>query len=578
MSFRSHLAAAIALALASGAAFAAEAPVLRVAGEPALAAKSEAIVAWRQPSATAVSRLGFPELDVQRIAELERHNERSGKATQIGIERRIGEAAGALPALRWMAVAGGHVARFEISSTDAMGLRVGLRLSGVQDGLEMRFAGSLAPDRLLFADAESIRYQNANGTLLYWTPVTDGDTQTVEIFVPAGVEVGRLRIAVESISHLLTNSIEGFSLAKAIGDSGACNVDTVCRVGTLGQHFVNAKNAVARMVFTDGGTYTCTGTLLNDTDGSTQIPYFYTADHCIDRQSVALTLNTYWGFEATTCGGSTPAANTQLTGGSDWLFSQSGSTSTDGALLRLRQAPPAGSFFSGWNATTVANNADVLAIHHPSGDLKKSSTGKKRTQDANLIEVGWLSGTTEGGSSGSGLFTLSASGYELRGGLFRGGASCANTGNMNNAGNWDEYSRLDVMYPHIQQWLAPTPSGDPGPTRDHTGAWWVPSESGWGLTAFQYDNENQTLFVMFFIYDSTGKATWYELGGGWTADDVRSGDVFESSAAPWSTTYNPASRSFTPAGNATLTFTSATTATLNFTIDGVTRNVTLSKL
>src|SRR5690606_26233488 len=223
------------------------------------------------------------------------------------------------------------------------------------------------------------------------------------------------------------------------------------------------------------------------------------------------------------------------------------------------------------------NNADVLAIHHPAGDLKKSSTGRKRSHDADLINVGWLNGTTEGGSSGSGLFTLGPDGYELRGGLYGGNASCANSGNMNNSNNYDLYSRMDVIYPNIQGWLAPAATG-PGPTGNYTGAWWVPSESGWGLTAFQFDNESNTLFVMFFIYDSSGKAKWYELGGGWSDVDVRSGDIFESTAAPWSTSYDPAQRAFTAAGNATLTFTSATSATLQFTVEGVTRSVTLSKL
>jgi lysyl endopeptidase len=570
----------LALTLAfAGAVGAAAQPPLSVAGEPVRAAKAEPVVVWRQQTPDAVSRMEFSELDTMRIVELQKRNARPNIATQIGINRAASEAGQPLPALRWQTAGDGRTVRFQVSSPDALGMRVGLKVLGLPDGAEMRFAGGLAPDRLVLATAEQIRFQNAAGARTYWSPATDGETQTIEVFLPTGSDVGKLSLEVVEISHLLTNSLEQFSLAKAIGDSGTCNVDTVCRVATLGTHFVNTKNAVARMVFTDGGTFTCTGTLLNDTVAATQVPYFYTADHCIDNATVAATLNTFWGFEATTCGGSTAAANVQRAGGADYLYSESESTGTDAALLRLRDTPPAGAFFNGWNAAVLANSTGVLAVHHPQGDLKKSSLGTKISQDADYHEVGWTSGTTEGGSSGSGLFVLNGSaGYELRGGLFGGSASCANSGNTGNTSNRDYYSRLDQVYPDLQQWLAPTATA-PGPTRNYTGAWYVPSESGWGFTAFQYDNAQQVLFVLFFIYDGAGNAKWYELAGGWSANDVRSGDVMQSNAnQAWGPSFNPALRTFTPAGTATLTFTSATTATLSFTVNGVTRNVTVQKL
>ena len=68
-----------------------------------------------------------------------------------------------------------------------------------------------------------------------------------------------------------------------------------------------------------------------------------------------------------------------------------------------------------------------------------------------------------------------------------------------------------------------------------------------------------------------------KLGGGWSANDVRSGNVLQSTAnQPWGPTYG--GRNFATVGAGSLTFTSATSATLSFTVNGVTRNVTLSKL
>ena len=581
MTTLNSLSFAVALALGLAATSVQAEAVRSVAGEPAWPTKAAAAVTWRlaQAPAGSTTRIDLPALDLVRVAELQKRNARRDNiATQIGVGRDITDASvqAKLGRLRWTPVDGGAVARFEVDSPDALGLRAGLKLVSLPQGVELRFAGSLAPERVVLVPAEEAKSLANAG--LYWSPVTDGGRQTIEIFAPTGVDTGSVRLELPHVSHLLTNSIEQFSLAK-IGESGACNVDTVCRVGALGQNFVNAKNAVARMSFTEGlETYTCTGTLLNDTDNGTQIPYFYSADHCISTQAVANTLNTYWGYEATTCGGLTAAANVQLTGGADYLYSQDGSSGTDGLLLRLRGTPPAGAYFAGWDANQVTDGTEVLAIHHPAGDAKMSSIGEKITQDSVNIEVGWTSGTTEGGSSGSGLFTSSSSGYALRGGLFGGYASCANTGNLDNTDNRDWYSRLDVMYPHIQQYLAPGGGGtDPLPTRQYTGAWYVPGEDGWGLTALQFNNAQQNLFVLFFIYDSTGKAQWYELGGGWSATDVRSGNVLQSTAnQPWGPTFG--GRNFTTVGTGSLTFTSATSANLTFTVNGVTRSVTLAKL
>ena len=572
----SRLLLAFVVALGGASAAYAE-PIRQVPGEPVLGAKAEAVVTFRAPQVAPV-RMSMRDLDLTRIAELQKRNRRENIAVQIGVNRTLAEAASPMPPLRWSKVEGGAVARLEVASPDALGLRVGLKFAAIPPALEIRVAGSLAPDLVQYAAGSTAAWQHQAGGL-YWTPTTDGDKQVIELFAPAGVDTRSIRMQPGEVSHLLTNSIERFSLAKAIGDSDTCEVDVVCRVGTLGSNYVNTKNAVARMVFTIVGTgsFTCSGTLLADTVPSSQIPYFYTADHCIDSQAVASTLNTYWGFEATSCGGSVAAANVLRSGGADYLFSEN-DDATDAALLRLRDTPPAGAFFNGWNANALATSTSVLAVHHPEGDLKKSSLGQKMGQDSTMHAVGWTSGTTEGGSSGSGLFTATGAGgaYELRGGLWGGSATCASSGNLGNSANRDYYSRLDVVYDDIDQWLAPAATA-PGPTRDYSGAWYVPAEPGWGFTAFQYNNEAQVLFILFFIYDGAGNAKWYEMGGGWTGTDVRSGDMLQSTANQgWGATYS--GRSFSDAGDATLTFTSATSATLSFTVNGVTRNVTVQKL
>lgn len=416
-----------------------------------------------------VNRVQYREVAIKRLLEMQRRNTSRGlKPTQIGIARRADlESTRMLPArLSWIATTGGGaVARLEIRSPDALALRAGLQIDRLDDRVELRFAGSDDPARVvaLLRGAELKRLLDAKRT--FWTPSTDGDTQIIEIHRPAGIPAAGVRLSAPRLSHLLANSRNDFRIVEKIGESGSCNVDTACRVQELGQRFVNAKNAVSHMQFVlDGSTYICSGTLLSDTRTSTQVPYFYSANHCFSTsegapvpgqmQAVANTLNTFWDYEATSCNSGISWLTTQLSGGATYLYSNH---DTDGMLLRLNNPAPAGAYFAGWNSAALPASSAVLAIHHPAGDAKKVSSGQHISSDSVTHEVGWLSGTTEGGSSGSALFTLGSNGYLLRGGLYGGNASCANTGSISNPDNRDYYSRFDIVFPNIRAYLAPDP-------------------------------------------------------------------------------------------------------------------------
>ncbi len=249
------------------------------------------------------------------------------------------------------------------------------------------------------------------------------------------------------------------ALAKA---SGACEVDIICRTPSDSALAATAKS-VAKMSFTgdDGGSYVCTGTLLNSA-GSAFTPYFYTANHCFNTQAAASTLTTHWFYDRAGCGfGDTGSSYVQLTGGSALLYANA---TTDVMLLRLNQNPPAGAIFSGWDAATLGTGVALTAVHHPAGDWKKVSLGSMggfsgyggASGDTHLIAL-WNStatGVTEGGSSGSGIFSAvgsPASEYRLRGGLHGGPSSCSATG----ADLRDYYSRFDRAYSFLSQYLNP---------------------------------------------------------------------------------------------------------------------------
>ncbi len=428
-----------------------------------------AVEVWRVPSSSVskAARITYAAPHPEEIQALHRRNaDGAFKRVQIGLARALAPEGQALAA-QWTEAGGGdRVAQVEVRSEGAAALRVGLDVAGLDPAIELRFGGSRSPERPRASTtvAEAQRLLGDDG--LYWTPSTDGEVQRIEVIVPAGA-AAPASLSLLRLSHEIVDSRTPYRLPQKMGESGACNVDVVCRLNELGPNFANARHAVAHMRFVVGSsTFICTGTLVADNDPATQVALFHSANHCFSSntslppvasqiQAVANTLNTFWNYEATTCNGNVSAMQTQLAGGATYLGSDH---RTDGMLLRLNQSAPAIAFFAGWNAQPLSSNSAVTAIHHPSGDARMVSTGQKLSEDADNHEVGWLSGTTEGGSSGSGLFTIAASGaYELRGGLYGGAASCANTGNLGNAGNRDYYSRLDKDFAWMAPWLAPRP-------------------------------------------------------------------------------------------------------------------------
>ena len=302
----------------------------------------------------------------------------------------------------------------------------------------------------------------------WWTPDTGEGEATLEVELPPGVAASALDIAVPQLSHIFENLSlptaqeyqEQVEAAK-INESDPCNLDANCY-----SENAQERNAVARMLFTkDGGSYLCTGTLMNDTQNSFK-PYFLTANHCISTQTVASSLETRWFYRSPSCNSGTLQSSTvRKTGGAQLLYA---SGTTDTAFMLLNDTPPGGALFAGWSANTVAAGTSVVGLHHPSGDLLKISFGAVNSQancqpttgsgfqcsgtSGNYYRVSWSQGTTEGGSSGSALFQ---GGYVV-GTLYGGSATCTNRS------AYDYYGRFDVAYnAAIKAWLNPASTSAP---------------------------------------------------------------------------------------------------------------------
>jgi hypothetical protein len=576
-----HLVAALALLGAPPAA----ALLAVVHGEPvALAGAFMAAPRLRLAPAKAAARVELADVAAQALARVREENLASSRSKAraplrrvvIGVVRATDGEMGAPPAsqLEWRAVDGGFAARVTVISPQAESLRLAVDVMDVPKDVEMVFFGSANPARL----EGPVRVGDIRDrTSPWWTPITEGEAQTIEFFVPAWHEPKRLPLRVVRASHLFTTPSSNFTKRmEDIGKSGSCNVDVPCSPLSSDAAFRGAAASVAQMVFNDG-TYAalCSGTLLNDSDASTQVPYFFSANHCLDNetapwktpaqmQAVANTLATVWGFEAAACGASTPRGGwTQRSGGATRLY---GEPQSDALLLRLNDTPPGDAFFSGWDPNPVQGGASVVAIHHPQGDLKKVTQGAVLGYFAPgvaggsqpFIETQWSRGTTEGGSSGSGLWTSSGSQWLFRGALWGGSALCTNMSGT------DFYSRLDLVYPAISRYLGASAGGG---NTDYTDLWWDPAESGWGLNLIQHPS--RIIFGVWYTYAADGKRTWFVLPDGmWTSSNTYSGPLYSTAGPSLAQSFDASKVRVSPVGNATLTFSDANNGAFAFTVNG----------
>jgi lysyl endopeptidase len=579
---------AMALLLGAGGAMA-QMPI--VAGEPALAPKDAAPAPKLRIAQRAQPDVVLSPITDSELASVLRANDESAslKRVAIGVVRKIASTV-PLPSARelaWQRVAGGYAAQAALSSPEAGALRLAIDLAGVPEDVEMVFFGSGAPDRI----EGPIRVASIKDrSTPWWSPVTDGDTQTVEFFVPSRHDAAALPLRLTGASHLLTTLASGLrKRVQDMGSAGACTVDVKCSSLQSAPGFLNTRSAVAEMVFNDGSTlFLCSGTLLNDTDSSTQIPWFYSANHCFDNESppfktdaqiqaVANTLNTLWFFEAVSCNNHTTVPSyAQLSSGATLIYHNG---QADVLFLRLNDPAPNGAFFAGWDANTLSTGGAAVSIHHPQGDLKKVSQGTIQgfssqfaasSSPGSYIQFLYNLGVDEPGSSGAGIFTTDGAQYYLRGGLYGGPAACSGS-NVN--GQPDYYSRLDQVYASLAAYLSPVAT----PNADYTDLWWNPSESGWGLNIEQH--ASGIVFVIWYTYGADNKETWYTISSGtWTSANTYTGTITYTTGPRLPSLFDPTGVARRPAGTGTLTFSDANNGTWSFSVDGVSGSRPITRL
>lgn len=503
--------------------------------------------------------------------------------------------------LQWYPTNNGKVARITVATDDAKAIRAGFYSAWFKAGMEVRVfsLGNPVPAVLNYQQIQSL---SSNGVT--WSALTNGDEQYIEIFAPNEVPSG---YPLAYISHFIdyTSSRLPADLQAAL----SCMIGVQCASRSLPPEFRQLEAATAKMLYQkNGGGYVCTGVLVNDAAPNTQIPFFLTATHCVDSQTVANTLITFWEAESNTCAATgyldeLYVGGTQVAGGATFVNSIS---NLDITLLRLNRPAPAGSYFIGWDATLfefeqtdVSRRFNTLSVHHPAGENKAVTTGVQiRTVGYPVDQldrggahiVSATTGSYAGGSSGHGIMRLVNGEYRLYGTLIGTiGGGCSNAGQPYTslswaAGNIFVFSRFDYWYRLVGHTLiGPNVNtlNNPGTGNNlalwnYSGQWYVPQNSGWGFAIQQFDTQ---LLVLIFAYNNS-QPEWYFVQSTWTGQDVIQAPIYKrTNSGLWGTAnFRFDDKVDTIIGNARLEFRDRGGMTLTGTINGRPINASMERL
>ena len=315
---------------------------------------------------------------------------------------------------------GGRIWRLRFHSAGATDLNLGFSRFRLPPGTTLHV---ISEDHDYYEGPYDHRDNKPHGEL--WLPVVPGNRAVIELYVPALTDYEpELRL-----SHIGVGYRDLFGLygAPNLAKQGSCNVDVVCQEGD------EWRDQIASVaIYTRNGSRVCTGQMIADVPGSLR-SFFLTAYHCRVTDLNASTMVVYWNFESPRCG--------QLGGGSLEQNQTGGAVlaslrSTDFTLIELDDPPDPtyGVYYSGWDRSGVAPEGSV-AIHHPDTDEKAISFNDDplTTMDSCINSGGedthwrvdnWELGTTEPGSSGSGLWDPESK--LLIGFLSGGQAACGN--------------------------------------------------------------------------------------------------------------------------------------------------------
>lgn len=192
-----------------------------------------------------------------------------------------------------------------------------------------------------------------------WSPSVGGDSITLHVEWP-----GDLLPAV-----YLSQLAQLFSQPDpfAAQEKADCVADAAC-IGTATFASINiARAAVAHIQYVkNGATYACSGALINDTDDSGFVPLFLTAHHCFSTGASAASLEAFWDFHRSSCGGTVPSLGSRPRSNGAALLATA--AATDVTLVRFHSPVPNGPngrWYLGWTRSVLTEGTVLHRVSHP---------------------------------------------------------------------------------------------------------------------------------------------------------------------------------------------------------------------
>lgn len=376
---------------------------------------------------------------------------------------------------RWDDLAdGSRVWRVDVRAAGATDLRLNFGRFDLPRGARLYVIGADRYYQGPYTQADAM-----NGT--FHAPVVPGDTATVELQIPDALNVDATPLEISAVGVGFRDVFGREKAQTGPGMSNACNVNVAC---PLGQSYPDEIRAVGQYEYNSysGGVFNCTGTLVADVPRDKK-NYFLTAAHCISHASEAQSMVIYWNYQSTTCSGLTAPAGGFFNDDSHGATLRAFRADADFSLVEVNGALDSSwnLHYAGWDASNVAPSGTV-GIHHPLGDAKKITAGPQPSTTDGCItpttgrNTHWLAGpytqgTTEAGSSGSGLFANAANANgaprRLIGTLSGGDAACSATAPTQPNNSRDCYGKLAIAWTgsgsssadRLRDWLDPANSG-----------------------------------------------------------------------------------------------------------------------
>ncbi len=299
----------------------------------------------------------------------------------------------------WSAMPSGQLVwRLALRSPGALSMRVRFESFDVAGALWLH-AGSGA------AWAGPYTGRGPHGDGHFWSDVVFSDSVTVA-YVPSGRAEAAAPpgFRIPLIAHELAPP-----RAPRARQAAPCHQDVTCHPGWKSAWGWQSPAIAMLRVESSSGTAQCSGTLVNLGLVGDELALL-TAAHCVGDAAQARDTVFFWGYQSLLCELVTQVPQTR---GARLLATQGLDRFGDFSLLALPRAAVLAVTEvteAAWTANALlAPGTDVIGISHPAGQAQRIAFGVtvERTLSPDpqrYVDVAWHSGTTESGSSGSGLF------------------------------------------------------------------------------------------------------------------------------------------------------------------------------